>query len=358
MLDHDNIHNTNILEELLLPSPVDVKGKVPLEDDARAFVLSSRKTIHTILDRKDHRILLVVGPCSIHDTAAALEYAERLQRLAAEVQEQLFIVMRVYFEKPRTVVGWKGFINDPYLDDSFHIEHGLVLGRKLLRDITSLKVPIGTEALDPVVPQYLGDLISWTAIGARTTESQTHREMASGLSSPVGFKNGTDGSLEIAVNAVCSAASSHRFLGITQDGRSAVFTTRGNRYGHVVLRGGTKPNYDAESIKSCEALLNKHKLPANIMVDCSHGNSLKNPENQPAVFNHCLAQIEQGNGSIIGFMVESNLFGGRQDLGVNPKELRYGTSITDGCLSWDQTEAMIRDGAKRLEQVNRSQIRQ
>jgi len=291
---------------------------------------------------------VVVGPCSIHDPEAAMDYARRLRILADEVSDTLFIVMRAYFEKPRTTVGWKGLINDPYMDDTFRIEDGLRIGRRLLLDILELGLPTATEALDPISPQYLQDLIAWSAIGARTTESQTHREMASGLSSAVGFKNGTDGSLTVATNALKAAARPHRFLGINHEGRVSVYTTRGNRYGHIVLRGGSQgPNYDSVNVKLAEAALAEADLSTNIMVDCSHANSDKQPELQPLVVENVVNQVLEGNESIVGLMVESHLNAGKQPL-APPSELAYGVSITDGCIGWEETERCLHEADAAL----------
>jgi 3-deoxy-7-phosphoheptulonate synthase len=305
-----------------------------------------------VLSGRDQRLLVVVGPCSIHDTVAALDYAHRLKALADELQDQLLIVMRVYFEKPRTTVGWKGLINDPRMDDSFQIEEGLRLARRLLIDLNELGLPCGTEALDPITPQYLGDLIAWSAIGARTTESQTHRELASGLSSPVGFKNGTDGNLEVALNAMLSAAQPHSFLGIDGAGQVAVTHTRGNAFGHLILRGGAVPNYDSVAVAQAEAALAAAKLPVNIVVDCSHANSRKNHALQTLVLKDVVHQIVDGNRAIKGVMLESNLFEGNQKL-TTPQDLRYGVSITDACLGWDTTEASLREAAQRLQAAGR-----
>ena len=286
--------------------------------------------------------MIVIGPCSIHDTKAAMDYAHRLKVLADKVSDTLYIVMRVYFEKPRTTTGWKGLINDPYIDDSFKIEEGLHVGRKLLLDIAELGLPTATEALDPISPQYLQDLISWSAIGARTTESQTHREMASGLSSPVGFKNGTDGGLTVAINALQSVSSPHRFLGINGNGQVSIIHTRGNPYGHVVLRGGNgKPNYDSVSVAMAEKALAEAKVPTNIMVDCSHANSNKNHELQPLVMENVTHQIIDGNKSIMGLMVESHIGAGNQKIPANLDELTYGVSITDACIDWQTTEDVL-----------------
>ncbi|HEY8907640.1 MAG TPA: 3-deoxy-7-phosphoheptulonate synthase [Rhodoferax sp.] len=339
--------NLNILSQQTLLPPSALHDAVPASERAMRTVSSARQTVANILQGTDPRLLVVVGPCSIHDIAAAMEYAQRLKTLADEVQDQLFIVMRVYFEKPRTTVGWKGLINDPRMDDSFHIEEGLQIGRKLLVDLNDMGLPCGTEALDPITPQYLGDLIAWSAIGARTTESQTHREMASGLSSPVGFKNGTDGSLEVAVNAMLSAAQPHAFLGINGEGQVALTQTRGNAFGHLILRGGANPNYDSVNVAQAEAELVAAKLPANIVVDCSHGNSRKNHALQSLVLKDVVGQIVDGCRSIKGVMLESSLFEGNQKLG-KLQDLRYGVSITDACLGWDATATGLREAAQRL----------
>lgn len=315
-------------------------------------VANGRQVVRNILDGKDHRLFVVVGPCSIHDIKAAHEYADRLKGLAAELSDTLFLVMRVYFEKPRTTVGWKGLINDPYLDDSFKIQDGLHIGRQLLRDLAEKGLPTATEALDPISPQYLQDLISWSAIGARTTESQTHREMASGLSSAVGFKNGTDGSLTVAINALQSVSSPHRFLGINQEGGVSIVTTKGNAYGHVVLRGGNgKPNYDSVSVAICEQELTKAGIRPNIMVDCSHANSNKDPALQPLVMDNVANQILEGNNSIVGLMVESHLGWGNQSIPKDLDQLKYGVSITDACIDWDTTEKALRSMHAKLKDV-------
>jgi 3-deoxy-7-phosphoheptulonate synthase len=338
-----DVHNINVDSQDILITPELLKSALPMSDSIHDTLAASRKVIEDILDRQDPRVFVVVGPCSIHDPSAALEYARRLKILADELSDTLYIVMRVYFEKPRTTVGWKGLVNDPHLNDSFRIEEGLHIARKLLLDILEIGLPTSTEALDPISPQYLQDLISWTAIGARTTESQTHREMASGLSSAVGFKNGTDGGLTVATNALHSAAKAHRFLGINGQGQVSVFTTRGNAYGHIVLRGGTAgPNYDSMNIKLCEDALAKAGVSKNIMVDCSHANSSKQPELQPSVIENVANQILEGNTSIIGLMVESNLHAGNQDIPANLDDLKYGVSVTDGCIDWATTEASLR----------------
>ncbi|HWH78477.1 MAG TPA: 3-deoxy-7-phosphoheptulonate synthase, partial [Candidatus Binatus sp.] len=315
-------------------------------------VLNGRESIEHILDRDDHRLFVVVGPCSIHDPVAGHDYAQRLKKLADDVSDTLFLVMRVYFEKPRTSVGWKGFINDPHMDDSFHIEEGMGKAREFLLRVTELGLPTGTEALDPITPQYLGDLISWTAIGARTSESQTHREMASGLSTPVGFKNSTDGNIEVAINAIKSARRAHNFLGINREGRSSIVRTRGNRYGHIVLRGGgERPNYDTVSIALTEKALADANFSANIVVDCSHANSSKDPYVQPLVMLDCVRQIRDGSQSIVGMMVESNIEGGNQAIPSDLSQLKYGCSVTDPCIDWSTTESMIRNACDVLRPV-------
>ena len=343
------LENLNIESQQLLITPDQLKARLPATEEVRESVRAARAAIRDILDRRDHRLLVVVGPCSIHDVDAAREYAGRLQRLAGELSGSLLLVMRAYFEKPRTTVGWKGLINDPYLDDSFRIDEGLALARQVLIDIAATGLPVSTEALDPITPQYLQDLIAWSAIGARTTESQTHREMASGLSSAVGFKNGTDGSLDVAINALQSVASPHRFLGINPAGQVAVLHTRGNPYGHVVLRGGSRgPNYDAASISVCEAALARVPTAPNIMVDCSHANSAKDHRRQPLVALDIRDQILAGNRSIIGLMIESFLEGGNQPITSGRDGLRYGVSVTDACIDWATTEGLLRDLAATL----------
>jgi len=346
------IYNVNVVNKTNLPTPAEIRAGQPMSDAVEQFVLSSRQTVCDIIDGKDRRLFVVVGPCSIHDIEAAHEYAGRLRRLAAEISDVLFILMRVYFEKPRTTVGWKGLINDPDMDDSFHMETGIRLARQLLLDLGDMGLPTATEALDPLMPQYMGELVTWTAIGARTTESQTHREMASGLSTPVGFKNGTDGSLTVAINALESARQPHHFLGINKDGRPAVFQTRGNTYGHVVLRGGTAgPNYDAEHVQAAVAALRQAGLPDRIVVDCSHANSNKDPEVQPIVARNCIEQVSTGETSIIGLMLESNLAAGNQKIPADLSELRYGVSVTDGCIDWETTERTLREAAEALRQA-------
>ncbi|WP_445365937.1 3-deoxy-7-phosphoheptulonate synthase [Microbulbifer sp. ANSA001] len=339
----------NVVSQEVLISPEMLKSELPISDAAEATVAKGRSAVRDILDRKDHRLMVVIGPCSVHDVGAAMEYAKRLKAVADKVSDTLLIVMRVYFEKPRTTVGWKGLINDPHLNDSFKIEEGLHIGRKLLLDVAELGLPTATEALDPISPQYLQDLISWSAIGARTTESQTHREMASGLSSAVGFKNGTDGGLEVAINALQSVANPHRFLGINKRGQVAIIHTSGNPYGHVVLRGGNdKPNYDSVSVAMCEQELRKSNIVPNIMVDCSHANSNKNHELQPLVVDNVTHQILDGNQSIIGIMVESNLKAGNQSILPKLDDMEYGVSVTDKCIDWETTESLLLGMAEQL----------
>jgi len=344
--------NLNIAGLDPMPSPRDIKALVPLTELAATTVVDGRRTLTRILDRDDPRLVVVVGPCSIHDPVAGLDYAKRLKALADEVADTLYIVMRVYFEKPRTTTGWKGFINDPHMNDSFHIVEGMQRGRQFLRDVAELGLPAATEALDPIAPQYYGDLVSWTAIGARTSESQTHREMASGLSTPVGFKNGTDGSLDAAINGILSAAAPHSFLGMNERGEASIIRTGGNKYGHVVLRGGGgRPNYDSVSIKLAEQALTKGALKQNLMVDCSHANSWKKPEYQPLVMRDVVHQIREGNSSIIGVMVESFIEAGNQPIPKDLSELRYGCSVTDACVSWETTEEMLRHAREVLAPV-------
>ena len=346
--------NLNVAAFDHMPSPDEIKAHVPLTDRAAAVVVAGRQALMDILDRRDPRRFVVVGPCSIHDPVAGLDYAHRLKALADEVADVLVLVMRVYFEKPRTATGWKGFINDPFMDDSFRIDVGMEKARRFLLDVCELGLPTGTEALDPIAPQYYGDLVSWTAIGARTSESQTHREMASGLSTPVGFKNGTDGDLDVAINAIISAAHPHSFLGINNQGQSAITRTRGNPHGHIVLRGGGgRPNYDTVSIALAEKALAKAGLPSNIVVDCSHANSWKQPDYQPLVMRDVMHQIREGNGSVVGLMIESHLEAGNQPIPADLSQLRYGCSVTDACVGWDTTAAMIHDAASVLREVSR-----
>jgi len=346
------VENLNISSYTRLITPEELKRRLPISERAAASVIAGRGIIKDIMDHRDPRLFIVVGPCSIHDPAAAVEYARRLKALAGEVEDTLYLVMRVYFEKPRSTIGWKGLINDPHLNGSFDIEEGLHIARRLLLELAELDLPLATEALDPISPQYLQEFISWSAIGARTTESQTHREMSSGLSCAVGFKNGTDGSLAVAVNALKSVTHPHNFLGIDPDGRVSIVSTAGNRYGHVVLRGGNgKPNYDSVNVAIAERALQQAGLSQNIMVDCSHENSSKDPGLQPLVAQNVTNQILEGNRSIIGLMIESNLNWGNQPIPENPAELKYGVSVTDACIDWATTEKTIldiRDGVRRV----------
>lgn len=348
----EDILNTNVNAFDPMPTPEEICAVLPMTKTAETTVRQGRSTLKAIFEKRDPRIFLIVGPCSIHDPKAALDYAKRLKELADEVADSIVLIMRTYFEKPRTSVGWKGYINDPDMDDSCRVDQGIAKARKLLLAINELGLPTGTEALDPISPQYLADLISWYAIGARTTESQTHREMSSGLSPPVGFKNGTDGGLSVAINAMISATSPHNFLGINSAGRISIVRTTGNQYAHIVLRGGdNRPNYDSVSVAITERALAKANLPANIVIDCSHANSLKQPRRQPAVIADGIRQICHGNRSIVGFMIESNLVAGNQPIPSDLSKLVYGQSITDGCIDWASTESMIRDCARELRDV-------
>ncbi len=344
--------NLNVLGIDHMPSPAEIKVRVRMTERAAETVLAGRRSLVDILDRKDPRLFVIVGPCSIHDPKAGIEYAQRLRQLADEVRETIHVVMRVYFEKPRTSTGWKGFINDPRMDDSFHIEEGMERGRRFLLEVAELGLPAATEALDPIAPQYYGDLMAWTAIGARTAESQTHRELASGLSTPVGFKNSTDGSLDAAINGIFSASHPHSFLGLSASGAAAIIRTRGNAYGHLVLRGGGgRPNYDTVSISLAEQALAQARLPGNIVVDCSHANSSKKPELQPLVLHDVVHQILEGNRSVVGLMVESFLEAGNQPIPDDLSQLRYGCSVTDPCVDWATTEEMLRSAHQVLREA-------
>jgi 3-deoxy-7-phosphoheptulonate synthase len=331
-----------------LTAPAAMKHELPMPPEAVRTVLEGRRSVQDILSGTDPRLLIITGPCSIHDGDAALEYARLLKDLSREVSDRICLIMRVYFEKPRTTVGWKGLINDPFLDGSCDMDTGLRRARSLLSEINALGVPTATEILEPITPQYIDELLTWVAIGARTTESQTHREMASGLSMPVGFKNSTDGSLAAAVNAIQAAAHPQHFLGIDPDGRSAVVVTTGNPYGHVVLRGGAHPNYDPISVGKAQAMLRERNLPDRILIACSHDNSGQKFTGQAFVFKSVLAQRNDGNHRIIGMMLESNLLEGNQKCTGNTK-LTYGVSITDECISWDTTAQLIRCAHHRLE---------
>jgi 3-deoxy-7-phosphoheptulonate synthase len=347
MLRTQDLH---VKEIVRLSTPRALKEALPASDAVNETVFRGREAIRNILRQKDPRLLVVVGPCSIHDVKGALDYAGRLSRLRKELGDRMEIVMRVYFEKPRTTIGWKGLINDPRLDHSHDIETGLRIARRLLLDIAEMGLPVATEFLDSIIPQYISELVSWAAIGARTTESQSHREMASGLSMPIGFKNGTDGSLQIAIDAMGAAKQAHSFIGIDQDGVTSIIRTTGNEMGHIVLRGGRlRTNYDATSIREAEEQLAKQGLPRVLMVDCSHANSRKQPARQEYVWRSVVTQRARGTRSLIGLMVESYLEEGAQPIPNNPAELRYGVSITDGCVSWETTERMLRWGCKELE---------
>jgi len=351
MMHKDNIHNVNINDEQIMITPAELKTKYPLDEKGRQFIENARKTTANIIHKRDPRLLIVCGPCSIHDVSAAKEYAVKLKKLAEELKDTVYIVMRVYFEKPRTTVGWKGLINDPDIDGTLNIEKGLEIARQLLLDLTAMEIPLATEALDPISPQYIADLFSWSAIGARTTESQTHRELASGLSMPVGFKNGTDGNLETAINALKAASSSHRFMGINRNGQVAILQTQGNHDGHVILRGGKRANYDSVSIYECEKSLAKANIESSIMVDCSHSNSFKDYRRQPLVLEDVAHQIEVGNKSVTGFMIESFLQEGNQSSDLPVSEMKYGQSITDACISWETTESILKKLVARLDKT-------
>lgn len=350
-MQQDTINNVHISSEKVLVTPEELKLEIPLSQAAYHYVLNARKTVADIVHKRDSRVLIVAGPCSIHDIESAKEYALRLKKLHDELSDEFYILMRVYFEKPRTTVGWKGMINDPDMDESFDVEKGLRQARELMIWLAELGLPVATEALDPISPQYMSELVTWSAIGARTTESQTHREMASGLSMPVGFKNGTNGKLGVAINALESAASGHRFMGINQKGQVALLQTAGNPDGHVILRGGMAPNYDAESVAECERQLHAAKLNARLIVDCSHGNSLKDHRRQQGVCEDVFTQILQGNKSIIGVMLESHLNEGRQSSDKPMSELAYGVSVTDACMDWATTEQILREGSVLLAHV-------
>lgn len=341
----DNLHIIGYEE---LPTPGSLKDELPLQGAVAETVLKGHHSLKAVLDRKDHRVIVVVGPCSIHDTDEAIEYAERLKPLADELSDSLLILMRVYFEKPRTSIGWEGLIYDPHLDGSHRLDHGLRIGRKLMLHIAQIGLPIAVEALDLISPQYLQDLVTWTAIGARTTESPTHRKLASGISSAVGFKNNVDGNLSVAVNAIRSASATHSFISVTEEGKVAVFRTAGNPHCHVILRGGKSPNYDKESVALCEDELRKAGITENIMIDCSHGNSQKDFLKQRQVMEDVASQIAAGNQSIVGVMLESNLLEGNQPIPDDPEEIRYGVSVTDACIGWEATEVLLRDFASTV----------
>lgn len=347
MIKTNNLKITGITPII---APADLRQVFPLSENNREFVSKSREGIKEILQRRDRRLMVVVGPCSIHDPEAAVEYASRLADLSTRVSSQLLLIMRVYFEKPRTTVGWKGLINDPDMNGTHLISKGLGIARGLLGRITAMEVPVANEMLDPITPEYVADMISWGAIGARTTESQTHRELASGLSFPIGFKNGTDGNLQIAMDAMIAARHPHSFLGINREGRTSIIQTAGNPDVHIVLRGGSrKPNYHAEDIAHTEESLLKNNLFPTIMVDCSHGNSSKDYQKQPMVLENVVQQVVDGNNSISGVMIESYLSAGNQKVSADLSQLKYGVSITDGCIDWETTERILLDAHKRLQ---------
>lgn len=338
----------HIASTIPLTSPRQLKTDFPITDEVSDLVSQAREDLIQILNGEDSRLVAMVGPCSIHDVDAAMEYARKLQRVAHDVRDRILVIMRVYFEKPRTTVGWKGLINDPHLDDSFDIGTGLKLARQVLLDVAKLGIPAATELLEPVTPQYIADLITLTAIGARTTESPTHRQMASGLSMPVGYKNGTDGELQVAIDAMIAARSPHSFLGIDQDGQTCIVNTTGNPFGHVILRGGRSgPNYQAAAVASAVERLKQAGLAPGLVVDCSHANSNKDYKRQSIVWEDVVDQRITGNRNIIGLMLESNLLPGKQDL-RDPNNLQYGVSITDGCIGWDETERLLRETHAKL----------
>lgn len=336
----DNLHVRGISR---LITPAQIKEQFPAEDASIETTIQGRRTARAIIAGEDPRLLVVIGPCSIHDPQAAIDYAGRLLELSREISDRVYVIMRVYFEKPRTTIGWKGLINDPHLDDSCDIAHGIALARELLLKITSMGLPVASEFLDPIIPQYIADLVSWAAVGARTTESQTHREMSSGLSMPVGFKNGTDGSVQTAIDAMSASRSPHSFLGIDQDGFTSIVKTTGNPDCHLVLRGGRSgPNYDEKSVREATEKLRANHLPEAIMVDCSHANSGKNPERQPLVLEEIVRQRANGLRSVIGAMIESNIHPGNQKLNPGGKGLQYGVSVTDACIGWETTAEILR----------------
>jgi len=344
----ETIDNIHISAENVLVTPLELKQEMPLSETGKNYIAHARSTISNIIHGKDSRLLVVAGPCSIHDIKSAKEYALKLKELHDQLKGEMYLVMRIYFEKPRTTVGWKGLLNDPNMDGSFEVEAGLRQGRELLLWLAELELPVATEALDPISPQYLSELFSWAAIGARTTESQTHREMASGLSMPVGFKNGTDGKLSVAINALESAAHPHRFMGINLRGQVALLQTQGNPDGHIILRGGKAPNYQASDVGQIEQQISEHKLTPKLVVDCSHGNSSKDHTRQPLVANDIFDQIVAGNKSIMGIMLESHLFEGNQSSSLPKDQLRYGVSVTDACINWQDTEQLLIAGAEQI----------
>jgi len=345
------IHNTNIASEAVITSPNDLSKKLPITQKGKRNIMAGREVVSDILSGKDSRLMVIVGPCSIHNLEAAKEYAHKLKTLSEELKESLYIVMRVYFEKPRTTIGWKGLISDPDMDNSLDVDKGLYQSRQYLTWLAELGIPTATEALNPITHQYLAELTSWCAIGARTTESQTHREMSSGLSMTVGFKNGTDGNLKMAVNAIKACSSPQSFLGINDEGQISTFKAKGNKSSHIILRGGIKPNYHSEDIERCEKLLKQNDLPERIMVDCSHDNSNQDYRLQGNVVEEISAQIVAGNKSIFGIMLESNLFSGNQKILDNQNEMKYGVSVTDGCIDWEETQTVLRNLSKIISNI-------
>lgn len=343
------LDNLNVLSITPIVTPAELKAKLPLTESAAHTVDTGRNAVRAILDQEDRRMMIITGPCSIHDCKAAYDYAERLRALASDLEDRILLLMRTYFEKPRTTVGWKGLLNDPNLDGSFDVPSGLSKAREILLRIAEIGVPAAVEFLDPIVPQYLADLVSWASIGARTSESQTHREMASGLSMPVGFKNSTDGNLQVAVDALLAAREQHHFMGIDSDGRTGVVTTRGNPWAHIILRGGRgRPNYDPVSVIETAEMLNRMGLPQRIVIDCSHANCGKRHELQAHVLNDVIQQRIEGRDALVGVMIESNLKGGRQLLPKDLSQLEYGVSITDACLGWETTESLLRQAYEKL----------
>lgn len=347
----NNLHHKHTISDQMLITPHELKQQLPLNSKDNQKIIDSRQIVKNIIHGLDHRLLIICGPCSIHDVESAVDYANKLHDLSIDLCDQLYLVMRVYFEKPRTIVGWKGLINDPYMDNSCNIQEGLIIARKLLLQLVSIGVPLATETLDLITPNYLGELFSWSAIGARTTESQVHRELASGLSMPIGFKNSTDGSLNGAINAIRASSVPHSFININQYGQVCLLHTKGNSYGHIILRGGRFPNFYPKDIYECETDLHKAGLPLLLMVDCSHGNSCKDYIKQIQVAYSILDQIKCGNRSIIGLMLESHINAGNQSLQLPTMNLRYGISITDACLDWNNTEKLLRTLYKELKPI-------
>jgi 3-deoxy-7-phosphoheptulonate synthase len=343
--DNPDLYDANIIKTQPLPTPIDLIKEYPLSNELSTFIRNGRNQLHDILSGEDDRFVIIVGPCSIHDTKAGLDYAKRLKPLAEKYSDKLIVLMRVYFEKPRTTVGWKGLVYDPDLNGTFDMISGLKKARKFLLDIAEIGLLSGTEFLDPITPQYFGDLISWGAIGARTSESQTHRQLASGLSMPIGFKNGTGGSIQLAVDGIISSNSKHGFLGVDRSGKASIITTSGNKDAHLILRGGSdKPNYDKQSVSDAVTKLRDSGANTSIIIDCSHANSFKDHTKQPSVFNEIINQRISGNKNIIGLMLESNIYPGNQKLDEsNPKNLEYGISITDACIEWEETEKLLEE---------------